>query len=139
MNLDEFEQSRFEASVAASTQARTLALGGLALVWLFAGDFFLERTNSKPSSLLAAAGALFAFCLLADLTQLFVGWALLERAFNRAERADEARPPAEPAPKFVDAGPAVAKWTVRIFVAKFGLLAGGYAVVAVYFAVRFAR
>lgn len=138
MNLDEFNTVRSDASVAASNQARTLALGGLALVWLFAGDFFLSRTSSRPSILLAVAGACLALCLLADATQLFVRWAFLEVAFNRAERAALARDPSA-APPFEDVGRKVSYWTVRIFITKFVLLGIGYAVLAAYFVFRFAR
>jgi formate hydrogenlyase subunit 3/multisubunit Na+/H+ antiporter MnhD subunit len=138
VNLDEFESARSNASVAASTQARTLAVAGLALVWLFAGDFFLRRTNSKPSVLLAIAGVCLVLCLLADVTQLFVRWALLERGFTRAEARAAARHPAD-TPEFEDVGSAVKSATVPIFVSKFVLLAAGYVVLAVYFASRFAR
>lgn len=138
MNLEEFEKVRGAASVAASNQARTLSIGGLGLVWLFAGDFFLERTNSKPSAWLAVAGTCLALCLLIDAAQLFTRWALLESAFNAAENQAQGRA-REDDPPFENVGRRVSYWTVRMFIVKFASLGLGYCVLALYFALKFAR
>lgn len=137
MNLDELETARFNASVAASNQGRTLGIAGLGFVWLFASDFFLSKTKAHPSSLLAAAGAALAVGLLLDLAQLYVRWATLERAFNTAEARERAGPDRREA-KFVDVGPAPAKFTVPLFKAKFLCIAAGYVLLAVYLAAKLA-
>jgi formate hydrogenlyase subunit 3/multisubunit Na+/H+ antiporter MnhD subunit len=138
LNLDEFEEERFNASVAASNQGRTLALAGLGFVWLFASDFFLKRTGAHPSGLLAASGVALALTLLLDVSQLYVRWATLEHAFNAAERAAEGRPQDDD-PEFEDMTPAPRRWTVPLFHAKFACLFLGYALLAVYLAARLWR
>jgi formate hydrogenlyase subunit 3/multisubunit Na+/H+ antiporter MnhD subunit len=135
VNLDEFNAERFSASVAASNQGRALAVAGLAFVWLFASDFFLNKTKAHPSSLLAAAGAVLAFALLLDVAQLYIRWATLEYRFNKAE----ASPPAEHAANsadFVDIGPWPRRLTVPLFHAKLLCTIAGYVLLAIYLAVK---
>ena len=87
MKLSELNKLNGEVSASASTQSRTLALAGLAVIWLFAGPFFLrEQDATRPAGLLFIAGGLFALSLALDLVQLYARAGLLNAAFEREQR-----------------------------------------------------
>jgi hypothetical protein len=85
MKLSELGLMKFEASKAASDQARSLALAGLAIVWLFAGPFFTKGEEKPPDSLFVAGG-LLAIALALDLLQLVVRTVALEVSYQATER-----------------------------------------------------
>jgi hypothetical protein len=119
----------FEASEKASTQGRALAIAGIAAVWLFAGPFFLNKQDEEPSALLVWAGASFALVLAVDAMQLIARTALLERAYQRANRHSD---PKDKDPVVTDTG-SLNPSTATFFYAKFLPLFAGYVLLIVFF------
>lgn len=95
MRLSELADWKFQASKAASDQARALALAGIGIVWLFAGPFFTGDVDDQPARSLWFAGAFLALALALDLAQLVSRTVLLEISYqlaNRASNQDEEDP-----------------------------------------------
>lgn len=135
MKLSELQERRRDASTAASNQVRTLALSGLAVVWLFTADFFKKKAAARPSEILAIAGAVFAAALLFDLFQLVLRavslWAVYHRRWKKLEGTDGAD----------DAEILVGDWPNRLttppFFLKLAALLSGYVCLAIYFVHRY--
>lgn len=86
MKLRELDKLRQEVSGTASAQVRTLALGGLAVVWLFAAPFFQGIQGARtPSWILSTAGGFFAVSLVLDVIQLYVRSSIVQYRYWRAE------------------------------------------------------
>jgi hypothetical protein len=133
--LSTFEQDRFNATVQASDQARKLGLAGVAIVWLFAGPFFKDPTQTRPSDLLFVAGGLLSLALALDLAQLVTRGLMLDYTYNKFE----ARPDVQEAlrrdedPQIYDLG-RVHTYTYALFLAKLLALGSGYLLIIAYFA-----
>ncbi|WGY03337.1 hypothetical protein QI633_06135 [Nocardioides sp. QY071] len=130
MKLSELATWRFEASKAASDQARTLALAGLGIVWLFAGPFYTGKGDTSPSSALQLAGAALALGLALDLAQLVGRTIALEVNYRRENREAD---PAEDDPT-VSGTPGVALISGLFFYLKVVALCVGYGAIVLYFA-----
>jgi hypothetical protein len=96
------------ASIRIGEQARTIAIGVLAVAWLFlAGskDASILVIPAENRSFLLVAGALSIGALLADYFQYLAAFALSRSVLSAAEEAangdDEAKPDDEPDEKFV--------------------------------------
>ena len=131
MKRSELRDERNRTSKAASDQARTLALAGLAVVWLFVADFFVGKPSSAhPSNWLTTAGALFALALLFDFLQLLLRAISLYVVYRGAERRT---PDMTEDPDI----PTVGFWPNRVTMAPFffksACLLAGYGVLAYYF------
>jgi hypothetical protein len=128
MRLSQLAQMKFEASVAASGQVRSLSLAGLLIVWLFAGPFFRGDDSKAPSWLLYAAAIALTVGLALDVLQLVSRAALLEFAYRRANTGTSA-----------DEDPIVAETpgnnvvTASFFYAKAAALAVGYGFIVAFF------
>lgn len=133
MKLSKLDEVRREASVTASTQARTLAVAGLAVVWLFAGPFFQEPGSDRPSNMLFIAGAALSLALALDLTQLFLRVTFLNLAYSSAEKAGQAELKSGKDPEVVDLGKALTVVTTGLFYAKAVPLAAGYVLILIFF------
>lgn len=73
MNLGDYRQAYYEHSGKASDVARTLALSGLAVIWIFAVE--KDGHQTLPTSLLWP-GALIVTCLALDLLQYVIAAAI---------------------------------------------------------------
>jgi hypothetical protein len=136
VKLSELDELRVTASTAASTQARTLAVAGLALVWLFAGPFYQRTTGAvRPSKLLLLAGALLALAIALDLIQLYARTALLGAAFTRREKDPAVQKELEAGndPTVTDLGASVNIISAIFFYAKALPLAAGYGLIFAFF------
>lgn len=137
MKLSQLNTLNGEVSANASTQARTLALAGLALVWLFAGPFFLQSPQaSRPSRLLFAAGGLLALSLALDLVQLYARAGLLNSAFTRAQSELQADLAAGRDPDVGSLGRRIQTVTVVLFYVKAVPLGIGYLLVLLFFVIQ---
>jgi hypothetical protein len=136
IRLRQLQQDRFDATKAASDQTRTLALAGLAVVWLFAGPYFLGGSKDKPSGWLFAAGALFGATLIVDLIQLVVRATMLDVIYSRREaqvaQKTGSRAVDDPV---VNVGTELRWVTLVLFYAKAISLAVGLAFTATFFAI----
>lgn len=134
MKLSELNTLNGEVSSTASTQARTLALAGLALVWLFAGPFFLATPEAaRPSRLLFVAGGLLALSLALDLVQLYARAGLLHAAFRSQQTKLQSALKKGEDPETGSLGPHLQKVTAVLFYAKAIPLAIGYVLVLTFF------
>lgn len=129
MKLSELAAMKFEASKAASDQARTLALAGLAVVWLFAGPFLQLEEETQPSQSLLGAGAAFAVALGLDLFQLVTRTIALELNYQFKNRRLD---PTHPDPEVPDTR-GVNLWTGIFFYLKIVALVVGYGSVFLFF------
>jgi hypothetical protein len=136
LTLSALQDKRFEATKAASEQARTLALAGVGIVWLFAGPFFQSGSGKHPSNVLFFAGGALALALALDLFQLLARALLIERSYNKQEqRADvQAAMLRHEDPGVEDVGSALRIVTRLFFLLKFTSLAAGYVAILVFFA-----
>jgi hypothetical protein len=127
--LSDLANLKFEASKMVSDQARNLALAGLAIVWLFAGPFFVGESGQKPEAVLFWAGAALAGALALDLAQLVARTVVLQVIYVRRRDAasdDDDDPVVE------DYGPL--NWiTGLLFYAKIAALSLGYLCILAYF------
>jgi hypothetical protein len=131
--LSEFENDRFDATKAASDQARNVALAGLAIVWLFAGPYFQGTNAQSPGPIVYIAGGALSLALALDLTQLVVRALMMNAAYNRTEKLPEVQAHWDEDPVVADLGPGVHKWSSRLWKAKMAALAVGYAMILVFF------
>jgi hypothetical protein len=135
--LSSFEEDRFSATVQASDQARKLSLAGVAIVWLFAGPFFRDTNEARPSDLLFFAGGLLSVALALDLAQMVTRALMLDYTYNKFE----ARPDVQEAlrrdedPQVYDLG-RVHTYTYALFLAKLLALGSGYFLIIFYFATQ---
>lgn len=87
--IDEIQNSRDFAAVSISTQARTICLGVLALVWLLLGgtqEALSDKFHCHTNSLLAIA-VVCVLALMCDFAQYIVTYIDTDRALDEAIEA----------------------------------------------------
>lgn len=141
LTLATLDQLRREAAKAASDQVRTLALAGLAIVWLFTGPFFTRGTADRPDWTLFLAAAALALALTLDFAQLATRALMMDYAYSKVEeRPDVQEALAAGREPIVDDIGIGLRWiTFSFFVAKTAALGSGYLVVFGYFVFRIAN
>jgi len=92
MNLSGFKKDYYELSGLASTVCRQLALGGIALIWVF--KIGNGSSMALPNSLMIPSGFL-AFSLICDLLQ-YVLAAIIWGCFHRYHEKKKTTPEEDP-------------------------------------------
>lgn len=134
MKLSELEAVVSDVSASASTQARTLSVAGLALVWLFAGPFFQREAGAtRPPTLLLVAGAGLSLSLALDLAQLYLRTSFLNYTLHARERSAQEDLRQGVDPDAGDLGGAVWSVTTFLFFAKAVPLLATYALILIFF------
>ena len=141
MNLSELGEWKRDASEKASAQLRSLALAGLAVVWLFAGPFFKGTVPDKPDKALFVAGALLIVALAFDVLQMVARTLILDVVYDRVEKTPEAQAALAAGEDIEVTG--VGEWlnliTGALFYLKVVTLAVGYGFIVAFFVISLTR
>jgi hypothetical protein len=133
--LSDFQQERFEATVAASDQVRKVALAGLAIVWLFSSAFFQGTAQDGPGTLVFIAGGLLSLTLALDIAQLVTRAMTLNASYNKTEDKPEIKAALanDEDPQVDDVGKKVEQRTKPLFIGKIITLGLGYLCILIFF------